>query len=427
MVGVLEPMRRRLVEVPIGPRPPVLDRRPELRPRLPHPAHRAWPRPGDADQLAEQVARIVGRPMDRTRPLWEVYVIEGLEDGRGPCSTKYHHATIDGASGVELMIDDAQRRLDPDAPPPGEPAVGAGAASPAIAELLRLAIANMLRNPVEGAAAAAAHRARRRRRRRRTRRQLGARRAGRVRRSASSAHRRDDDGHASRLPASTGAADAVEQGDHRRTAASPCARRPLEDIKRIKDATGGTVNDVVMAICAGALRALPDRPRRAARPPAAGDGAGVDPHRRGGRPVDQPRVRAGRRPARPTSADPLERVAPCHEAMDAAKRAVRAGAGRGARRHQPVLVAGRWPPRRSGWPRGCALADRVNPPVNVMISNVPGPRQPLYLAGARARALHPGVDDRRGAGPEHHRAQLPRRARLRPRRRAASWCPTCGT
>ena len=93
----------------------------------------------------------------------------------------------------------------------------------------------------------------------------------------------------------------------------------LPNIKRLKDATGGTVNDVVMAICAGGLREYLLAPRRTARPPAAGDGAGVDPHRRGGRPVDQPGV--GIVADLPTDCDdPLERVARCREAMLDAKR-----------------------------------------------------------------------------------------------------------
>jgi len=60
-------------------------------------------KPGYADQLAEQVARIHGRPMDRSRPLWEVYVIDGLGQDRWALLTKYHHATIDGASGVMML------------------------------------------------------------------------------------------------------------------------------------------------------------------------------------------------------------------------------------------------------------------------------------------------------------------------------------
>ena len=84
------------------PRPPVLDRGPGLRPRLPPPAHRgaAARRRAAARQL---VARIHGRALDRARPLWEAYVIEGCANGRVALYTKIHHCTIDGVSGAEMM------------------------------------------------------------------------------------------------------------------------------------------------------------------------------------------------------------------------------------------------------------------------------------------------------------------------------------
>ena len=80
----------------------------------------ALPTPGSDRQLAEQVARIIGRQLDRARPLWEVYVIGGLDDGRVAVLTKMHHAAVDGVSGAEVMsilLDDTTgRELDP-APP----------------------------------------------------------------------------------------------------------------------------------------------------------------------------------------------------------------------------------------------------------------------------------------------------------------------
>ena len=99
---LLEPFRRRLVEVPLALDHPYWIRDPDFDLDF-HIRHMALPAPGNAEQLGEQVARIVGRPMDRTRPLWEVYVIEGIDGGEFGVLTKVHHATIDGASGVELL------------------------------------------------------------------------------------------------------------------------------------------------------------------------------------------------------------------------------------------------------------------------------------------------------------------------------------
>ncbi len=114
MVGRLEPLRRRLVEVPLGLDHPYWIDDPQFDLDF-HVRHIGIAPPGAADQLAEQVARIIGRPMDRTRPLWEVYVMEGLADGRWAMLTKFHHATVDGAAGVIMLnlLTDTTRRAAP--------------------------------------------------------------------------------------------------------------------------------------------------------------------------------------------------------------------------------------------------------------------------------------------------------------------------
>jgi WS/DGAT/MGAT family acyltransferase len=153
----------------------------------------------------------------------------------------------------------------------------------------------------------------------------------------------------------------------------------LANIKRLKDATGGTVNDVVMAICAGALReyllrhdALPDAPLRAMVPVSIRTGQEADPWTN--------RVSAIVAELPTDCDDPLERVARCRDAMAEAKHQldlVPAEALMEATDTMSPVVA------TAAVRLVSRLADRVTLPANVVISNVPGPRQPLYFAGAK--------------------------------------------
>jgi WS/DGAT/MGAT family acyltransferase len=159
----------------------------------------------------------------------------------------------------------------------------------------------------------------------------------------------------------------------------------LDDIKRLKDATGGTVNDVVMAICAGALReyllrhdALPDAPLRAMVPVSIRTGAEEDPWTN--------RVSAIVAVLPTDCDDPLERVARCRAAMQDAKRQldlVPADALTQATDTMSPVVA------TAAVRLMARLSNRVNLPANVVISNVPGPRQPLYFAGAKLESYIP--------------------------------------
>ena len=348
MVGRLEPMRRRVVEVPLHLDHPYWIDDPDFDLDF-HIRHLSLAPPGRVDQLGEQISRIVGRPMDRTRPLWEVYVIEGLESGRWALLTKYHHATIDGASGVLMlmMIHD----LTPDVPPLEESPPWHGEPVPGDLELLRLALGNLARNPAKAVRAQL-----------RIARDLAesagitsvstaARQAGTaVKTIATTLSPGNGDRERFSLP-STGAPPTPWNKSitaHRRFAMRSAS---LSNIKRLKDATGGTVNDVVMAIVAGALReyllmhdALPDRPLRAMVPVSirTGDEDDTWTNRVSGLVADLPT----------DTPDPIERVERCRQAMDAAKRQFE------------LVPPTRWPtsrssPRRwsrrqpSGWPHSC--------------------------------------------------------------------------
>ena len=375
LVGQLEPLRRRLVEVPFG---------------LDHPYWVADPGfdldfhirelhlapPGLVDQLAEQVCRIVGRPMDRARPLWEVYVIGGLQDGRWALLTKYHHATIDGASG-QLMLQIVTDTI-PDAPAPGPGPSWEPEPLPTDIELLRLALGNLVRNPFKAMRVQT-----------RIVRQVAD--AAGIHGLSSAANQA---GVAVKRIAQLGRADRPNISLPR-TAAPPTPwnktitphRRfamrtaSLDNVKQLKQATGGTVNDIVMAICAGGLReyllahdALPDRPLRAMVPVSIRTGDEADPWTN--------RVSAIVAQLPTDCDDPLERVARCRAAMRTAKRQfelVPAAELVDLTRYSPPVLATAAVRLASR----LRLADRVAQPFNVVISNVPGPRQPLYFAGAK--------------------------------------------
>lgn len=376
LIGELEPLRRRLVEVPLGLDHPYWVDDPNFDLDF-HIREIHLARPGMVDQLADQVSRIVGRPMDRSRPLWEVYVIDGLDNGNWAMLTKYHHATIDGAAG-QLMLN-ILTDTEPDATPPGPGPAWEPEALPSDIDLLRRAVINLAGHPVKalrfqtrlvGQLADAA----------------GIDSIGSAAGKAGSAIKAiarlgKEDGP--RIPLPTSAAPPTPWNKpitgHRRFAMRTAS---LENVKALKTATGGTVNDIVMAICAGGLRsylqahdALPDGPLRAMVPVSIRTGDEEDPWTN--------RVSAIF-PELPTDcADPLERVARCRAAMLDAKRLLNlvpaSQLGDMAQVSAPVLstsamrLASRF-----------GLAHRIAAtPFNLVISNVPGPRKPLYFAGAQ--------------------------------------------
>ncbi len=379
LVGHVQPLRRRVVEVPFGLDHPYWVDDPDFDLDY-HVRQIGLAPPGAADQLAEQVARIIGRPMDRSRPLWEVYVIEGLGDGRWAMLTKFHHATVDGAAGVimlKLFTDESR-----DAEWPWEPVHWEGEPLPTDGELLKQTVSHLVSNPIKA-----------------TRLSLKM-----IRNLADAAGLDSFSGVVGRsrdLIASTvgrgDAAEAVSEqirkvalpltpapptpwnksvGPHRRFAMRSTA---LSNIKALKDATGGTVNDVVMAVCAGALReyllkhdCLPDAPLRAMVPVSIRTGTEDDPWTN--------RVSSIVAELPTDCDDPLERVARCRVMMDAAKRQldlVPATTLTEATDVTSPVIAG------AAVRLMARMSDRMNLPVNVVISNVPGPREALYFAGCK--------------------------------------------
>src|SRR5262245_41695913 len=189
-----------------------------------HVRHTALPRPGDVERLLRLAGRIFSQRLDRTKPLWELWMVEGIEDDRWALISKTHHALVDGVSGVDLttMLFD----LEPDAPHLDSNEVWVPHPEPSGAELAAASLTSA------------------------TRRTLGL-----PLRAASLASRETLNGLAEVARASmTSAPDTplnVKISPHRRIAIAPAE---LDDFKLVKNAFGGTVNDVVLAVVAGALR-----------------------------------------------------------------------------------------------------------------------------------------------------------------------------
>ncbi|MFM7391888.1 MAG: wax ester/triacylglycerol synthase family O-acyltransferase, partial [Actinomycetota bacterium] len=331
--------------------------------------------------LADQVARIFGRPLDRARPLWEVYVIEGLSDGRWALMTKFHHSAIDGGAGVVLLNmiteNSPEPRIDPEPQPlqlrdtPNDAellqqALSKLAVNPVRALRLQLRVAQALADSLNFAPASQVTRF--------------------VRRTLRSVTRRPDTDNPSavdrvRLPLTPAPPTPWNKTitAHRRFA---MASTSLEVVKSLKKASGGTVNDIIMAVCTGALRAyllkhdaLPDAPLRAMVPVT---------FRTGAEEVPWTNMVSAIVAELPTNIDdPSERVRLCHLAMEDAKRQFEllpaATIAAGAQATSPVLAtAATRLAARLRW------ADRANLlPTNVVISNVPGPRTPLWVGGAQ--------------------------------------------
>jgi diacylglycerol O-acyltransferase len=356
------PLTRRLVTIPLGlHHPHWID---DLDLDLDHHVRRVeLAAPGDDHQLAAVVAQISSVPLDRDRPLWEMWIIEGLAGGRFALIAKLHHATLDGVAGVEQMI--AFFNLEPLVETGGPPAHEPSEPDPSGAELLTYAAVSRARSMLRAVP-------------------LVARTVGSIRAVRSA--RAEADVEAGGTPLVTPHTPLNDTLTSARRVAF--ARLSLDDIKTIKAAVeGATVNDVILAVCAGALRRylsergeLPDDPLVAACP--------VDVRTEGQRGRSDNRVSAMFTRLPTDVADPLARLAAAHRAALAAK-------DEHALFDPDVLQ--QWTevldPNLSSWLIGLysrtSTTRRHRPPVNLVVSNVAGPPFPLYLAGAELTRAYP--------------------------------------
>lgn len=356
------PFRRRLVQVPLGLHHPIWIEDPDFDLSW-HLRHIAVPRPGGVKELCDLIGDLVAIPLDRTRPLWEAWLIEGLEGGRVALLNKVHHSAIDGASGEELMIaildltPQVEAKPTPDTPWQPEHV-------PSDTEMLGHALASLVQQPIHAVDT--------------FRRTVEA--ALRIRRT-----NRDSDATPPPSPFAAPPTSINAALTPRRAFAT--ASLSLPDVKAIKNAMGVTVNDVVLTLCAGALRTYFDS--RGESP----EGSLVAMVPVSVRTDEHSHAQGNRVSSMLTTLatdldDPLERLAVIHEGMRAAKEqqnaigadtlqdwvefAAPAVAGRAARLYS-----------RMHW------ADHHRPLFNVTISNVPGPPFPLYVAGGKVEATYP--------------------------------------
>ena len=328
-----------------------------------HVRHVALPEPGDRDQLLTLLSRIFSTQLDRRRPLWELWFVEGLAGGGFAFIFKTHHAVIDGIAGVDLatVIFDLESEGEPEPTPESDWTPGR---RPGLLELVALGAARDARDGVgllTGALAAGVHP------QRAARRLLDA--AGGVGEIVWAALNPAPD-----TPLN------VPIGPHRRFVT--VAGR-LEDFKTIKNAFGGTVNDVVLAVVSGALRDfLQSRDVRTeglelrALVPVSLRGATA-----GGGEVIGNQLAAMRATLPVHIADPLARLEAVRVSMEGIKesrQALGAEVLAGVQNFAPPTVL--------------AQASRINFSTrlfNLLVTNVPGPQVPLYVLGREIREVYP--------------------------------------
>jgi diacylglycerol O-acyltransferase len=371
---LLPMFRRRLVTSPLNLDLPYWIEDPEFDIEH-HVRHRALPRPGNDKQLADFICDVMSTRLDRSMPLWRAYYVEGLAGGRVALLTKIHHACVDGVSGAELMsvlLDlSAEPRVVPPPERPWEP--------------------EALPSPIQLAASTARNLAMRPREAWRLLRETGPYlfSAGR----AALAHRRARD-HAGDLDDTPVEDRDVGAAPRMRFNTTITARRsfafrslPLADVKLVKNTFGTSVNDVVLAACAGALREyllekheLPDKTLVAAVPVSVRTEEEKGTHGN--------KVTMARTALHTEIKDPVERLQALSKRMGKVKKSFKATPARRmmdwVNVPSPGLLA-----QAARLYENFSIQDYVYPPYNLVISNVPGPPQPLYLGGARVQANYP--------------------------------------
>ncbi|MCW2494576.1 wax ester/triacylglycerol synthase family O-acyltransferase [Jatrophihabitans sp.] len=330
-----------------------------------HVRRSALPRPGTDTSLLEFCARIQSRLLDRDRPLWEMYLVEGLTDGRIAVLTKTHHSMVDGVGAIDI----AQVLLD-SAPEPRRTVEGVWMPEPepSSSRLVVDALAGAVRRPaavvdiarlVVGDARSASSWL-----------------TGAVAGSVAAVRDLVRTPQPSPLRATL--------SEHRRIG---IARAELDDFRLIRDAHGGTVNDAVLATVAGGLRRwllsrgerLQDSSTVRALVPVSV--SGVDEFASGGERSEPVTALLVDLPV--GEADPLRRLARVQFEM-----AAHTDSGQSVSADTLVALSGFAPPTLHSL--GARAANRLTRRMySLVVTNVPGPQIPLYAAGARMTEMFP--------------------------------------
>jgi WS/DGAT/MGAT family acyltransferase len=354
--------RQRLAFVPFGQGRPVWVDDPHFKASY-HVRHTALPRPGGEDELKRLTGRVFSQPLDRTRPLWEVWLVEGLAAGRFALLSKTHHALVDGVSGVDIatVLFDASRDPMPVAPPdhewvPRPLPTGAQLLADALLEraVVPREIARGVRATLRGPRAVAE---------RATQALAG---LGAMAWSG--------------LQAAPPSPFNVRIGPHRRFT---WVKGDLAEFKAVKNALGGTVNDVVLAAVAGGLgrymrlhghntdgvvlRAMvPVSVRADVERGALGN-----------------RVAAMWAPLPVGVSDPVARLQTISSSMNDIK-----ASGQAVGAEVLTRLSGFAPPTIMAQAARLQARQRL---FNLVVTNVPGPQHPLYVLGRELEALYPMV------------------------------------
>ena len=324
-----------------------------------HVRHTALPGPGGEAELMTLVNRVIGQRLDRTKPLWELWLVEGLENGRWAIISKTHHAMVDGVSGVDLMsvLFDLAPDVHNEVPPPWTPAPTPGAVG-----LLTGGVQELVRNVVglstKGIAMAVHPKEA-------VRSTLGA-----VTALAETAKPIIDAAPKTLLN--------IKPGPHRVVAV---VNTKLADYKVAKAATGATVNDVVLTAVAGALgKFLTDRgvdtddlELRACVP------VSMRPDSKKGALGNEIAIMMAPLPV--GTKDPAARLAFVQSAMEHLKSSKQAEGAKVLTSLENAL-----PPAILARASRLGFSSRL---YNLLVTNVPGPQIPIYLLGRQLEELVP--------------------------------------